>query len=264
MWNGRLRTKSVIKQSQDNKPHITIITVVYNGEKTLEKTILSIINQTYKNYEYIVIDGSSNDGTFEIMKKYEDKIDHWISEPDDGIYDAMNKGVSLATGEWINFMNSGDTFYSNDVLSQFSSFLNQDADLYFGDIYADKKYYYGNQSTISNMFFLMGGMICHQTMFANKRLFAQKIFDTDFKIVADKDWLIYLFKNGLVYKYIPMNICNYDQTGVSSNVSNSRIEFFSLIKRHYGFGGFLFVKFKYFCGKIVKRIFPYKLFTAIG
>lgn len=99
-------------------PLITIITVTYNSVNTLEKTINSVINQTYPNIEYIIVDGNSNDGTIDIIKKYCNKISRWISEPDNGVYDAMNKGIKLAKGEWLNFMNSGDTFASNQVLEK--------------------------------------------------------------------------------------------------------------------------------------------------
>src|SRR5438105_14705 len=99
-------------------PRISIITVVYNNVANIEVTILSILNQTYKNIEYIVIDGGSTDGTLDVIKKYKDKISFWVSEKDNGIYDAMNKGIKVATGEWINFINSGDSYFDNDVLEK--------------------------------------------------------------------------------------------------------------------------------------------------
>ncbi len=102
-----------------NNPLVTIVTVSYNVVSTIERTILSVVNQTYSNIEYIIIDGGSTDGTVDIIKKYMDKIAYWVSEPDKGIYDAMNKGILMAKGQWINFMNSGDYLYSNDVISQF-------------------------------------------------------------------------------------------------------------------------------------------------
>ena len=95
-----------------NNPKITVVTVCYNAVKDIEKTILSVVNQTYDNIEYIVVDGGSKDGTVNIIQKYEDRITKWISEPDKGIYDAMNKGILMATGDWINFMNAGDYFYT--------------------------------------------------------------------------------------------------------------------------------------------------------
>jgi glycosyltransferase involved in cell wall biosynthesis len=103
MQSGGLRANGITKRSQENMPLIAVITVVRNGEKTLEQTILSAINQTYTNVEYIVVDGASTDGTLDIIRKYDDRIGYWVSEPDEGIYDAMNKGIDLATGEWINF-----------------------------------------------------------------------------------------------------------------------------------------------------------------
>ena len=108
---GGLRTKGYFKKSYEDKPLISIITVVYNGEKYLEETIQSVINQTYDNVEYIIIDGGSTDGTLDIIKKYEDRIDYWVSERDKGIYDAMNKGIDVASGDWLVFINSSDTLH---------------------------------------------------------------------------------------------------------------------------------------------------------
>jgi glycosyltransferase involved in cell wall biosynthesis len=112
---GGLRTQGYFKTSLENKPLITVITVVYNGEKYLEETINSVLNQTYDNIEYIVIDGGSNDRTIEIIQKYNDMMDYWISEPDGGIYDAMNKGIKCATGKYIGIVNSDDLIYENAI-----------------------------------------------------------------------------------------------------------------------------------------------------
>ena len=101
------------------QPLITVVTVVYNDVKHIEDTILSVVNQTYPNIEYIIIDGGSTDGTVDIIKKYADHIAYWVSEPDKGIYDAMNKGLKKATGEWVNFMNSGDCFAQSKTLLLF-------------------------------------------------------------------------------------------------------------------------------------------------
>ena len=122
---GGLRTKGYFKKSYENKPLISIITVVYNGEKHLEETIQSVINQTYDNVEYIIIDGGSTDGTLEIIKKYEDKIDYWVSEKDRGMYNALNKGFSCANGEYLGWLNADDTLFPNafkDIYAVFKIF----------------------------------------------------------------------------------------------------------------------------------------------
>ena len=129
---------------KESNSKITIITVSYNAATSIEPTILSVINQTYPNIEYIVIDGGSNDGTVDIIKKYQNKISYWVSEPDKGIYDAMNKGIRMATGDWINFMNAGDTFFCDTSLNLlFIPEPESDIDIIYGDtefIYAFGKY----------------------------------------------------------------------------------------------------------------------------
>ena len=120
-------------------PKISIVTVVYNGEETIEETILSVKNLSYSNVEYIIIDGGSTDETLNIIKKYEDKIDYWISEKDNGIYDAMNKGIKKATSEFVIFMNGGDTFFDENVLANIEKDLTNDFDIYYGDNYKVKE-----------------------------------------------------------------------------------------------------------------------------
>jgi glycosyltransferase involved in cell wall biosynthesis len=252
MQSGGLRTKGIAKKSQENMPLITVVTVVRNGEKTLEQTILSVINQTYKNVEYIIVDGASIDGTLEIIRKYEDRIDYWISEPDGGIYYAMNKGIDAATGEWINFMNTGDSFYLETVLTEFCSYINSGIDIFYGSAYFSEKGINAHNKTINDLYFLMGYMVCHQAIFARKKLFFIRKFDTSLVISADKDWLIYLYKYGIKLKLIPIIVCNYDTTGISSNISKTRKDFFVIIKRYYGYSGFFFVYLKYLCGRVVR------------
>ena len=107
-------------KNSDKKNIISIVTVTYNSVHNIEETILSVINQTYQNIEYIIIDGGSVDGTMNIVKKYKNSIDYIVSEKDNGIYDAMNKGIQIASGKWINFLNSGDTFYNKKVIENIS------------------------------------------------------------------------------------------------------------------------------------------------
>lgn len=125
---------------------ITIITVVYNDKKGLERTIQSVLSQTYDSIEYIIIDGGSTDGSVDVIKKYEDQIDKWVSEPDDGIYDAMNKGIKMATGEWLNFMNAGDLFVNESIVEKvFSLNISDGVDFLYSNYWqseSDGKYYW--------------------------------------------------------------------------------------------------------------------------
>jgi len=213
---GGLRTKGLFKSSLDDKPLITVVTVVYNGEEFLEETILSVINQTYENVEYIIIDGGSTDGTLDIIKKYDAQIDYWVSEPDGGIYDAMNKGITLATGEWINFMNAGDSFYTDKVLREiFESEISLEVDIFYGNynvIYPAKKRIRkaGNHA---NMW--KGSQICHQSSFIRCSLHKQNLFDTKTGIVADFRFFYESYQQGACFKYIDVVISNYAAGGIS-------------------------------------------------
>lgn len=133
---GGLRTKGYFKRNLENRPLITVVTVIYNGEQFLEETILSVLNQSYDNVEYIIIDGGSTDNTLNIIRKYEHAIDYWISEKDHGIYDAMNNGVKLSSADWINFMNAGDYFNTGDVVFSLSKEIIKadDVDVFYSDI----------------------------------------------------------------------------------------------------------------------------------
>jgi glycosyltransferase involved in cell wall biosynthesis len=220
---------------------ISIITVVYNGEKYLEETILSVINQTYDNVEYVIIDGGSTDGTLDIIKKYEEKIDYWVSEKDCGIYDAMNKGIDLASGEWINFMNAGDSLVNNKVLnnllSELSNFCN---DIVYGDINIIRSFdlisiYYKICSKIDK-YFLMENTICHQAIFFRKLLFLESgKHNLQYKIVGDYERLLTFFILGKKIKYSNILIANYLNDGFSTNnYYKSNIERLRVIKSKYG------------------------------
>jgi glycosyltransferase involved in cell wall biosynthesis len=197
---------------QNNLPLITIITVTYNAEKYLEQTILSVINQDYQNIEYIIIDGKSTDSTIDIIKKYENKITFWISEKDNGIYDAMNKGVRYAKGKFINFMNAGDEFYDSSVCTKMITEIPQNIGLIYGDtLFYDEL---GNEKIVKakdNFDELWKAMIFnHNSLFARRDLLIKYPFDTYYKIVADSKFIIqcylnnenFLYKNLIVNKYL--------------------------------------------------------------
>ena len=223
MKNGGLRTKGITKTSHPDEPLITVVTVVYNGAESLEQTILSVVNQTYDNIEYIIIDGNSTDGTLDIIKKYEDKIDYWQSEPDKGIYDAMNKGIELASGDWINFMNAGDRFFSDAVIE--NVFVNN----YITEIsiiYGDSTCVTENGSCItqfanSSLDVLRKSPIYrHGASFVKGSYHKEHLFDltrTDIGFALDYLFIYNAYINNVRFQYIPQNIMIWKLEGASAN-----------------------------------------------
>jgi len=183
-----LWTKEIYKQNTEAKPLISIITVVLNNKKTLEETIQSVLSQTYKNFEYIVIDGGSTDGTLDIIKKYENKIDYWISEKDNGLYDAFNKGYSLARGEYIGIINSDDIYTQNALEILIKYHFQKKFDFIFGGV---KKHYgllYGYKPW--KIYFSWGFYSSHSTGFFIKRNAAEIVgkYNLKYKLSSDFDF----------------------------------------------------------------------------
>lgn len=199
-------------------PKISIITVVYNAAEDLEKTISSIRSLDYPNIEYIIIDGGSRDETVSVIKKNEDIITKWISEPDKGIYDAMNKGVALSTGEWLSFMNAGDLYYSDSVLrAMFSEEIHANAKLVYGDVelvFSDDNRVLRSQANYSedNLPF----SLCHQSAFVNGDYMRCRGFETSYRIDADANLFYQIKVDGYQYQYFQEIVCIYDATGFSS------------------------------------------------
>lgn len=210
-------------------PKITIITVTYNASTVLEETILSIVNQTYSNIEYIVIDGASTDGTIDIIKKYEDRISYWVSEPDKGIYDAMNKGIDRATGEWINFMNAGDYFQNKNILQ--TIFCQQDkfnnVDVLFGDtLQKDAEnniIYIKSEEDVNIMNF--APIYRHGASFVRTTVHKVNKFDlsksSKLGFALDFDNIYALFKKGYTFKKLDLIIMTYLLDGISNNPEDS-------------------------------------------
>ena len=210
------------------KPKITIVTVTYNAEDFIEETILSIINQTYKNVEYIIVDGSSNDNTLEIVKKYEDKIDCFVSEKDNGIYDAMNKAIDIASGKWINFMNAGDTFASMDVLENIFSKNNlTNYDFIYGQHFRKNAHNKILLPTKSLELMWQGICFCHQSLFSRTNLIKEKPFDLSYKIVSDYENYFFRFMEGKKFYEVQFPIAIVSAGGYS------HINFFKRTKERY-------------------------------
>lgn len=195
---GGLRTKGYYKKYYQDKPLVSIITVVKNGERYLEQTIKSVINQTYINIEYIIIDGGSADSTLDIIQKYKNIIDYWVSESDKGIYDGMNKGVDLAKSEWIIFINAGDRFYENNTVERIFFGKNYDVDFIYGDceiVYNPKFSRIQKAGEIKNLW--KGMIFSHQSLFVRYSVFKKYKFNINNKIGADYEFIY----NGYINKY---------------------------------------------------------------
>lgn len=195
-------------------PLVTVITVVYNGRAKIENTIKSVINQDYLNIEYIIIDGGSNDGTLEIIKKYKYAIKHFVSEKDNGIYDAMNKGINLASGDFINFMNCGDTFSDANTIKTVVNNLKPNIDLIYGD-YHIKAGNNKRQKNNGKCTDLWKGLFCHQAMFMKTWIARREKFDTSISINADSDLVLKIISLGLICKKLDLSLACIEGGGLS-------------------------------------------------
>lgn len=199
---------------------ITIITAVYNRVNEIEQCITSVINQTYDDVEYIVIDGGSTDGTVDVIKKYNDKISYWCSEPDKGIYDAWNKGLSHATGDYINFVGSDDAICSKDTIEKIVSYLDASVDVLAGNVIRVNEKsgfeFLQNNKHILNKKSYKGGCIVTQGTFIKRSLCDKYKFDTSYKVAADyKFFLQYYSDSSVQIKFIDDVIQYFSNGGIS-------------------------------------------------
>ena len=187
---------------------LSIITINYNNKSGLQKTIDSVISQTYKDFEWIIIDGGSTDGSKELIKKYSQYITYWVSEPDKGIYNAMNKGVVKAKGEYLLFLNSGDYLINTNIIEQAFPFMNRDGDIKIWDIPID---------SVTGEFFLNGTMPHPATFIKKEKLLQYGGYDESYKIAAD--WKFFmdaiLFGNSSLKK-MPFVVSVFSEDGISS------------------------------------------------
>ena len=243
---------------------ISLITVCYNSEKTIEETICSVINQDYKNIEYIVIDGNSTDGTKNIILKYLSKISLFISEKDAGIYDAINKGILLSTGDVIGIINSDDTFTSFNCISNIvNEFQDFSIDAVYGDVvFVNKKnsnvrYYSSNYW--KNWKFKIGMMIAHPTFYCKRNIFFDLgLYRNDFLIAADYELLIRFFIIGKIKtKYLKHTLIQMKTGGISNSGIKSKLllnkEILKACKINKIKTNYFFIYFKY-----VIKIFQYR------
>jgi glycosyltransferase involved in cell wall biosynthesis len=211
---------------------ISIITVCFNSASTIRDAIESVLGQDHQDIEYIIVDGASNDGTTEIIRSYGSRIDKWISEPDKGIYDAMNKGIAMATGDVIGMLNSDDFYFDQSVLSRIATtFTDTTIDAVFGDlIFVDAEDLQKTVRTYSSRNwhpgkFAWGFMPAHPTFFVRRKFYDKTgPFEIDYKIAADYEMLIrMLFVNKARYQYLGFNMVKMRRGGVSSRGWRSNV-----------------------------------------
>lgn len=189
----------------------SIITINYNNCEGLQKTINSVISQTFTDYEWIIIDGGSSDGSKELIEKYSSHLAYWCSEPDKGVYNAMNKGIDHAIGEYLSFMNSGDTYNNENTLLDVNK-VNITADIAYGDwlrVYPDHVKYMKAPEKI-NLSFIYKNNICHQAMFIKREIHLREKYDERYKIYGD--WALWqkMTLENKSFQYLPHTICRFE------------------------------------------------------
>jgi glycosyltransferase involved in cell wall biosynthesis len=226
-------------------PKFTIITVTFNAEAVLEDTIQSIVTQTYKNVEYIIVDGASTDGTMAIVQKYRDHIHKVVSEPDGGLYDAMNKGLRLATGDYVCFLNAGDGLHEDDTLQlmvhtlaglqQLPDVLYGDTDIVDADGHFLCKRRLSPPERLTWKSFKEGMLVCHQAFFARRTLAQREPYNLKYRYSADFDWCIRIMKKADVIHNTRLTLIDYLNEGMTTRHHRASLkERFRIMAHHYG------------------------------
>lgn len=224
-------------------PTLSIITIVYNGADLIDGTIKSVLGQSYKNIEYVIIDGASTDDTLERIKTYGNEIDILISEPDKGLYDAMNKGLSKATGDYVLFMNCGDWLYDKDTIATVFD-TSDNADIYYGECMfvddARKELGLRSKMTVHKLpkklhwKSMSKGMVVSHQSFIAKRTLAPKYIDNN--LCADIDWVIEILKKAKDIQFVPVTISQFLIGGVSTQRHQQSLkDRYHVLAKHYGF-----------------------------
>lgn len=223
-------------------PKFSVITVCYNAEATLEDTIQSVISQTYHHLEYIIVDGASKDRTMDIVNRYRERISVVVSEPDKGLYDAMNKGIRLATGDYLCFLNAGDSFHEDDTLQQMVHSIHgtQLPDVLYGETeLVDHEGHFLRMRRLQApehltwKSFRQGMLVCHQAFFARRDLVMP--YDLRYRFSADFDWCIKIMKQSKVLHNTHLTLIDYLSEGMTTrNHKASLKERFRIMVRHYG------------------------------
>lgn len=251
----------------DKQMKISIITVVWNNATTIKDAIGSALSQKYENIEYIVVDGGSTDGTVDIVKSYGDKINKFVSEKDKGIYDGLNKGISLAIGDVVAFLHSDDLYENNTVVEEIAKMFQADSSL--DGVYGDLIYTYKDDTSKVLRYWksrdFESGLLAHGWMPAHPTLFLKRDvyerfgrFDLSFKIAADYDFMLRVLKSGIKVKYLPsvlykMRVGGESNKSLKNIVRKSREDLRALRKNNVGGVGSLFIKNFSKLGQFLKK-----------
>jgi glycosyltransferase involved in cell wall biosynthesis len=225
---------------------LSIVTITYNAEKYLERTIQSVVNQSIQDFEYIIIDGKSKDGTLRIASTYKNRINQLISEPDRGLYDAMNKGLKLAKGDFVWFMNAGDEINDNQAIEKIYQAISDKTDVLYGDTY-----FVNNDGNIQGLRseitphhlpkvlkwqdMKLGMLVCHQAFITRKSITPLYMENN---LSADVDWEIECLKRAKEVKYLDFVVAKYLTGGISNKqLKRSLLDRFKVLRKHFGFMG---------------------------
>lgn len=231
--------ETMISRSQVNPPKLSIITVTFNAGDVLEKTLESIFNQTFDDYELVIIDGNSTDNTIDIIRQNGDKIARWLSEPDDGIYDAMNKGLASSRGEYVHFLNAGDYYADDRVVEDVFEALDSSPTLIYGDITilrpnGTETHQKAGKFCLNALLRSGTGVLCHQAMFV-KRLSAP-LYDCKYRFKAELNWYFDLVESAEFYStHVERTIVCYSLGGFGhKNFIRNRLEWVWLVYKRFG------------------------------
>lgn len=223
-------------------PKFSVITVCYNAQAVIEDTIQSVISQTYHHVEYIIIDGASKDHTLNIVNRYRDRITTVVSEPDKGLYDAMNKGIQLATGDYLCFLNAGDSFHEDDTLQRMAHSIREPQlpDVLYGETeLVDHEGHFlrmrrlSTPETLTWKSFRQGMLVCHQAFFPRRDRVVP--YDLRYRYSADFDWCIRIMKQSKVLHNTHLTLIDYLAEGLTTrNQQDSLKERFRIMVKHYG------------------------------
>lgn len=246
---------------------ITIITINYNNVNGLKETVKSVLSQSYEKKEYIIIDGGSTDGSKELLDSYTNNFYYWISEKDKGLYDAMNKGIKKSTGDYIIFMNSGDIFFDENVLSDIFKTKSFNEDI----IYGNTIYKYGDKGILryARSLKIMNEELpfCHQSTFIKGDLMRNVLYDeVNYKLIADYDFFYKCWKNEKTFIHVNKIISIYDTTGVSADKKRAKaiyIERCKIVGCDFSFFKYIFLITKQKIKYTIKSVIPSKLLDVL-